>query len=110
MAPSQGNPDAVNKTQEPRQTCGSDTIVSHQARPKCVGVGGAEVEWRARRPPAVNASFLVHTSRHCTASSGTMSTRHCTKKGTKKHGGSIWSREKGPHRLHIPSGSQTSGW
>ncbi|RNC54018.1 hypothetical protein TcCL_ESM08586, partial [Trypanosoma cruzi] len=83
------------KTKTETYPRGSDTTASHQARPKGVGVGGAEVEWKARRSPAIKASFLVHASRHCTAGSGTMSTRHCTKKETKKQDGSTWSRGKG---------------
>ncbi|RNC53383.1 hypothetical protein TcCL_ESM09281, partial [Trypanosoma cruzi] len=90
----QSSPDAAKDTKQPRQT--HVAALQPAAIERVRGCNGdAEEKWGTRRHPAFKASFLVHTSRHCTASSGTMSTRHCTRKGTKKCCGSTWSRGKG---------------
>ncbi|RNE98958.1 hypothetical protein TcG_12507, partial [Trypanosoma cruzi] len=45
-----------------------------------------EEEWRIRHSPAVKASLLPRVSRHCTASSGTISAQR-TQEGRMKKGG-----------------------
>ncbi|KAF5220814.1 hypothetical protein ECC02_006109 [Trypanosoma cruzi] len=95
MAPSQGNPDAVNKTQEPRQT----TWQRYDRQPS----SASERRWRwwcgsgVESSPAPSSQSVFSRSRESALHSRQ---RHhartaYTTKGKKKHGGSTWSRGKG---------------
>ncbi|RNC37833.1 hypothetical protein TcCL_NonESM12981 [Trypanosoma cruzi] len=110
MAPSQGNPDAVHDTQEPRKNTWQryDRQPSSASERRCWWcVSKAESSPVASSQDVVSlsrGSALHNRQRHHTR---TTHTRRNNKEARLKH---LNTGEKGPHRLHIPIGSQTSGW